>query len=151
MTRRQSLPKQWLIVDRGLNAATWTTMRRLPRGSGVLVIGAVPAKDGRRLRVMARRLQLTIVLEHRRSAARVHNQRELTRALLRRAPLILVSPVHPTKSHPEWKSIPRMRAAALASLAERHAVALGGMNARRYANVAQLGFIGWAGISAFRT
>ena len=151
MTRRQSLPEQWLIVDQGLNAAAWTTIRRLPRGSGILVIGAIAAKDGRRLRVMARRRQLTIVLEDRRSAARVHNQRELTRALLRRAVLILLSPVYPTNSHPEWKSIPRMRAAALASLAERHAVALGGMNARRYANVAQLGFIGWAGISAFRT
>lgn len=151
MTRRQSLPEQWLIVDQGLNAAAWTTIRRLPHGSGILVIGAIAAKDGRRLRVMARRRQLTIVLEDRRSAARVHNQRELTRALLRRAPLILLSPVHPTKSHPGWEPMPRMRAAALACLAQRHAFALGGMNARRYANVAQLGFIGWAGISAFRT
>ena len=104
MTRRQSLPEQWLIVDQGLNAAAWTTIRRLPRGSGILVIGAIAAKDGRRLRVMARRRQLTIVLEDRRSAARVHNQRELTRALLRRAPLILLSPVHPTKSHPGWEA-----------------------------------------------
>jgi thiamine-phosphate pyrophosphorylase len=151
MTRRQSLPQQWLIVDHGLSGAAWTTIGRLPRGSGVLVIGALAAKDGRRLRVIAGRRQLTIVLEDRRTAARVHNQRELTRALLQRAHLILVSPVHPTRSHPDWKPMPRMRAAALAGLAQRHAFALGGMDARRYANVAQLGFIGWAGISAFRT
>jgi thiamine monophosphate synthase len=30
-------------------------------------------------------------------------------------------------------------------------VALGGMDAKRYAAVAPLGFTGWAGISAFRT
>jgi thiamine monophosphate synthase len=44
-----------------------------------------------------------------------------------------------------------MRAATLARLANRQAIALGGMNRQRYANVAALGFIGWAGISAFRT
>jgi hypothetical protein len=44
-----------------------------------------------------------------------------------------------------------MRAATLARLAGRRAIALGGMDARRYANIAQLGFIGWAGILAFRT
>jgi hypothetical protein len=44
-----------------------------------------------------------------------------------------------------------MRAAAFARLAKRRAIALGGMDAQRYARLAQLGFIGWAGISAFRT
>jgi hypothetical protein len=43
-----------------------------------------------------------------------------------------------------------MRAAALAALADRKLVALGGMNPKRYAKIAPLGFIGWAGISAFR-
>ena len=41
-------------------------------------------------------------------------------------------------------------AATLARLTGRNAVALGGMNAPRYAKIASLGFIGWAGISAFR-
>jgi hypothetical protein len=44
-----------------------------------------------------------------------------------------------------------MRSAALARLAGRRAIALGGMNRERYAKIAPLGFIGWAGISAFRT
>jgi thiamine monophosphate synthase len=44
-----------------------------------------------------------------------------------------------------------MRAAALAALGSRKLIALGGMNAERYARIAQLGFMGWAGISAFRT
>jgi thiamine-phosphate pyrophosphorylase len=104
-----------------------------------------------RLRTLARQSHLTIVAEQGRSAARVHNSRELRRALLARPRMILVSPVHPTGSHPEWKPLSRMRAAALARLAKRRAVALGGMDARRYAKIARLGFIGWAGISAFRT
>jgi hypothetical protein len=44
-----------------------------------------------------------------------------------------------------------MRAAALARLAGRNAIALGGMSRRRYAKIAALGFTGWAGIDAFRT
>jgi hypothetical protein len=151
MTRRQSLPQQWLIVDQGLDTGVWRMIRRLPCGSGVLLIGPVAARDGRQLRVIARRRKLTILFEDQRTAARVHNQPELTRALLRRAPLILLSPVHPTDSHPDWEPMPRMRAAALARLARRRAIALGGMNAMRYAKIAQLGFVGWAGISAFRT
>jgi thiamine-phosphate pyrophosphorylase len=42
-----------------------------------------------------------------------------------------------------------MRAAALARLARRRLVALGGMDARRYAKIARLGFSGWAGIDAY--
>jgi thiamine-phosphate pyrophosphorylase len=104
-----------------------------------------------RLRVLARQRGLTIIVEQPRSASRVHDGHELRQALLVRSELILVSPIHPTRSHPDWKPLPRMRAATLAGLAGRRAVALGGMNARRYAKIAPLGFIAWAGISAFRT
>jgi thiamine-phosphate pyrophosphorylase len=148
MNRRQSLPQQWLILDGSLGE---DALSRLPRGSGVLVLGSLGGARLRRLGRIARRGQLTVILEGRGSAARIHDQRELTRALLRRSPLILVSPIHPTASHPEWTPFPRMRAAALARLTGRRAVALGGMDAKRYAKIAQLGFIGWAGISAFRT
>jgi hypothetical protein len=44
-----------------------------------------------------------------------------------------------------------MRAATLAKLARGRAIALGGMDQTRYAKIAQLGFMGWAGIWAFRT
>ena len=81
----------------------------------------------------------------------MHDVRELRRALLKRTPIILLSPIHPTQSHPDWRPQPRMRAAALARLARRKLFALGGMNRKRYAKIAPLGFIGWAGISAFRT
>ena len=148
MTCRQSVPKQWFILQCALSERA---VRSLPRGCGVLLLGSLKGKERRQLRMIARQRQLTLSFEGRRTAARVHNQRELTRALLGRAPLVLISPVHPTTSHPDWNPIPRMRVAALARLAGRRAVALGGMNAKRYAKIARLGFVGWAGISAFRT
>jgi len=74
---------------------------------------------------------------------------ELRRALLARTAMILVSPIHRTSSHPDWRPLPRQRAAALARLAKRKAIALGGMNQKRYSKIAPLGFIGWAGIGAW--
>jgi len=148
MPRRQTVPSQWLIVtgDDGLHAA-----RRLPRGSGVLVIGRLSTGALRRLKTIVRSRDLRVAIEGRQTAARVHNLGELRQALLARTPLVLLSPIYPTATHPEWAPIPRMRAAALARLGERRLVALGGMNPKRYAAVERLGFIGWAGISAFRT
>jgi membrane protein DedA with SNARE-associated domain len=42
-----------------------------------------------------------------------------------------------------------MRAATLARLADRRAIALGGMDQRRFARVQALGFAAWAGISTW--
>ena len=150
MTRRQTVPEQWLILDRPPDDSTWPVLRRLPRGSGVLLLLHPGAAAHRRLRNLAGLRNFTIVTEGR-GAARVHNVRELRQALLAHKRLLLLSPLYPTRSHPDWLPLPHMRAASLANLANRRLIALGGMNARRYARIAPLGFIGWAGISAFRT
>jgi thiamine-phosphate pyrophosphorylase len=150
MRRRQTISRQWLIIAHDGQDVV-ARAGRLPRGSGLLLLQPVRASAMLRLRVLARRLGLKIVVEQPRFASRIHDGHELRQALLARSELILLSPIHPTGSHPEWKPLSRMRAAALARLAGRRAVALGGMNARRYAKIAPLGFIGWAGISAFRT
>jgi thiamine-phosphate pyrophosphorylase len=121
--------------------------KRLPPGTGILLLGHLPAAEMRRLRLTG----APLAQEGRRGAARVHDVRELRRALLARTPLILLSPLFPTGSHPDWKPIPHMRAAALARLGQRKLFALGGMNARKFARIRALGFQGWAGISAFRT
>jgi thiamine-phosphate pyrophosphorylase len=147
MKRRQTLPSQWLIVDSRLSEPA---IRSLAAGSGLLVLGELSRRDNRRLRALARQRNLAVAREGR-MAARVHNIRELKRALLARAPIILLSPVYRTTSHPHWRPLPRMRAAALARLGRRKLFALGGMNARRFARVKELGFQGWAGITAFRT
>jgi len=150
MRRRQTMPRQWLIVADDAEDVI-AAAKRLPRDGGVLLLEPIPASAMLRLRMLARQRDLTIIVEQRQSAARVHNSRELRQALLARPELVLLSPIHSTGAHPGWQPMPRMRAAALARLAARKAVALGGMNARRHAKIAPLGFIGWAGISAFRT
>jgi thiamine-phosphate pyrophosphorylase len=104
-----------------------------------------------RLRTIARTRGLVIADEARGQAVRVHNLAELRGALIARVPMILLSPIYPTPSHPDWPPIPRMRAAATARLAHRSLFALGGMNDRRFARIRRLGFQGWAGVSAFRT
>lgn len=149
MTRRQTKPEQWLILNDGIDPADWRALPKLPRGTGLLVLGKLGASDWRRLRHLARTRSLKIVVESPRTASRVHSPPELRTALLRRSPLIFLSPMWPTRSHPEWQPLPRMRAAALARLGQRQLFALGGMNAKRYAQIAPFGFIGWAGISAW--
>ena len=154
MDRRQTVPRQWLIVT-DPSGATWTAIRKLPTGSGILVIlPEVRARDRqkllRRLRHLARARSLRIIDQLVGDAVRVHDLRELREALLHRTPLVLLSPIYPTQSHPDWRPLRRMRAAAFARLARRKLIALGGMNERRFAQVRALGFQAWAGISAFR-
>ena len=151
MRRRQTIPSQWLIVPPGSAAEAMAAALRLQRGSGILLLEGATAAELKRLRAIARLRRLSIVTEASGSAARVHNSRELRQALLKRIPLVLLSPLYRTSTHPDWKELPRMRAASLARLGGRQLIALGGMNFRRYSKVARLGFVGWAGISAFRT
>ena len=147
MRRRQTVPTQWLIVRGGDDANGIATAMRLGRDCGVLVIGELDRAQLLRLR----QRPLTIVREMAGVAKRVHDVHELRRALLARTPLIFLSPMQPTPSHPDWQPIPRMRAATLAQLAKRRLIALGGMDGRKFAHIMDLGFQGWAGIDAFRT
>jgi thiamine-phosphate pyrophosphorylase len=148
MSRRQTVPEQWAIVDRSPDMALWTALRGLPIGSGVLVLTELRPADRRRLRQLSSLRHLRVIRAA--DAARVHGSGEMREALLRRPRLILISPLFPTRSHPDWTPLPRMRAAALARLAGRNAIALGGMDRRRFKRVQQLGFAGWAGIDAWR-
>jgi thiamine-phosphate pyrophosphorylase len=148
MRRRQTVPRQWLII---VDPAQLDGVRRLALGSGLLVLVPLSPIDLRHLRHEAKRRKLSVAREGPRSAARVHNMGEFRRALSAGTPLIFLSPLYPTASHPDWKPLPRMRAAALARLGGRRLFALGGMDARKFERVKKLGFQGWAGISAFRT
>lgn len=148
MTPRQTLPERLLIVT---GPEVTVDLRQLPRDCGLLILPDVARRRRILLKREARRRGLILLEELTGAPVRVHNMGELRRALGRRSPVILISPINWTRSHPEWQPMPRMRAASLARLANRKAVALGGMDARRYATIAPLGFIGWAGISAFRT
>jgi thiamine-phosphate pyrophosphorylase len=148
MQRRQSLPVTWLITDARIGEPLDALARRLPRGSGIVLREG--AKLNPRLRLIARRCALMLVEERSGGAARVHDSGEIRRARIARRRLLLLSPMFATRSHPDWRPLPRMRAAALARLAGRPLLALGGMDERRYGLVRRLGFDGWAAIDAWR-
>jgi thiamine-phosphate pyrophosphorylase len=150
MRSRQIAPRRWLIVADQDGQATIATAKSLPRGSGIFIVAKLCTSDLRYLRRESRRRGLFLVRERKGTAERVHNVRELSAAMLRRTPLIFLSPLRSTRTHPDWVPIPRMRAAALAQLGQRRLIALGGMDDSFYATIRPLGFVGWAGISAFR-
>jgi thiamine-phosphate pyrophosphorylase len=157
MQRRQTrIPERWLVVDERNRIELARALASLPRGSGVLLLCRTMPKRERgkllgKLRFAAARRHFFVIDEAAGLARRVHNPGELRQALLRRTPLVLLSPLFPTASHPEWQPLPRMRAGALARLAGGRLIALGGMNERRFAQIRRLGFRGWAAIGAFKT
>jgi thiamine-phosphate pyrophosphorylase len=155
MKRRQTnLPRQWLVADGRLGEHLWRALRSLPRGSGVLVLYRnLPKRERARLmaklRMVARTRGLVIIDEGARKAARVHDLRELRKAGLRRTPLLFLSPLFPTRSHPDWRPMSRIKAAALLRHSTVPVVALGGMDSKRFSRIRRLGFQGWAGIDAW--
>jgi hypothetical protein len=90
MKRRQtSIPRRWLIADNRNREDLRAALRKLSRGSGVLVVihDIAPQERQkllRRLRQAGRTKRLTIVDEAAGAARRVHNIRELRDALLAR-------------------------------------------------------------------
>ena len=65
------------------------------------------------------------------------------------AALVFVSPVYSTASHPGRRALHRQRALRIAEAAGVPAIALGGMNAVKFARLGREGFYGWAGIDAW--
>ncbi len=154
MKRRQSLPRQWLVADSRLGEEVWTAVRNLPKGSGILFLYRGVPKAKRvwllaKLRRLAQARRLVLIDEAEGGAARVHDSKELLRAGIARTPILFLSPVFETRSHPKWKPIPLMRAAALLRLARAPVIALGGVNQRKYGRIQRLSFSGWAGIDGW--
>jgi thiamine-phosphate pyrophosphorylase len=131
-------------------------VRELPQGTGILLRHHhLPAAERRLLLRKVRRVvvakRLVVIDEAKGEVARVHDLGELRRAKLSGARLIFLSPLFPTRSHPEWSPLSHMRAAALARMGERTLLALGGMDPRRFRQVRRLGFVGWGGIDGWHT
>ena len=147
------MPQEWLITDARLGDVI-AVVRRLPRGTGVLVRQHELSRSERhrllrRLRWLGRGHNLLIVDEASGCSSKVHDVPELRQALLRRSEIIFVSPMHETRTHPGWSPLPRMGAAALVRLSCRPVLALGGKNARRFRAMKALGFAGWGGIDGW--
>ena len=152
--RQSSVPTRWLVADERIGESLWSAVKALPRGSGVLLLYRdLPERERARLvsklRCLARQRGLVLVDERDGSAARIHDVRELRRAGSARIPLLFLSPMFPTRSHPGWKPIPLMRAAALVRLSKAPVIGLGGMDSTRHRRIERFGFHGWAGIDAW--
>ncbi|RDE04857.1 thiamine phosphate synthase [Sphingomonas aracearum] len=164
MVRRHPVPHRWFLTDERAGDPR-PVLRRLPAGTGVVFRHrATPPAERRVLlaevrRIAARRgLVLTVAGEsHGRRAGRLrqghgwpaHNRVEVRRGAAAGAWVLFVSPVFATRSHPGARALGPARAAALAKRTHIPVVALGGMNARRFAALRGAGFHGWAAIDAF--
>jgi thiamine-phosphate pyrophosphorylase len=81
----------------------------------------------------------------------VHDIREAEAAKTEGAALVFVSPVNPTRSHPDAAALGLEQAVGIAQAAGIPAIALGGVNAENFAELENAGFYGWAGIDAWLT
>ena len=163
-------PTRWLMTDERLGDALWAALERLPRGSGVMFRHyATPTAERRRLfarvRRVARRRGLVLVragaaamrgeagVHARRGRGLVtwpaHDRREAVAAWRAGARVVFVSPVFATRSHPGARPLGPLRAAAVARGLPVAAIALGGMDARRFRRLRALGFAGFAAIDAW--
>lgn len=76
----------------------------------------------------------------------VHDARDLEAAERAGADLIFVSPLFPTRSHPDGRALGRVRFAALARGASIAVMALGGVRMEHGRQLRGLGASGWAAI-----
>jgi len=88
-------------------------------------------------------------LRHIRFSRSVHSLAEAEAAKTDGVALVFVSPVFPTRSHPDREALHPPLAVRVAKAAGAPAIALGGMNAIKFARLRREGFYGWAGIDAW--
>lgn len=177
MRRRHSqhLPETWLFTDPRMGEALWDTIRRLPRGSGI-VLRHYDAADrtviARRAAKLARRYgHVLVVAEDARLARAVgaagvhmpdggrpvrdvitaasHDRAGLVQARRAGASLVFLSPVFPTRSHPGAQTLGSLRFGLMARGTGIAVAALGGMNFQRYTRMRALGAQAWGAIDAW--
>lgn len=167
-------PKLWLMTDERIGEGLWGALERLPRGAGVVFRHHTTAAAERReiyarVRKVARKRHLTLVVAgpalpgadgvHGRSARRkgrlltrpVHSRVEAIAAARAGAELIFVSPVFATRSHPGARALGVVRLGLMLRGIDMPAIALGGIDARRFRRLASLKLHGWAAIDAWTT
>lgn len=173
-------PRQWLMTDERLGDRLWGAVERLPAGSGIIFrhyslgnsdrfeLGLELARRAgeRKLalgvagsRKLADRLGAALVHNAESpgglpSSMAVHNEAEARAARRAGATLAFIAPVFATRSHPDRPALGIDRAAELAALAGCPAIALGGMDELRFAELesAHPGvFHGFAGIDCWLT
>lgn len=171
---RQRHPDIWIVSDARNDAGLERALDRVPRGSGLIFRHYHLAEPERRARFrklarLAQQRGHTVVLAGGMAKARawgadgaygpirllgrggaglrlvtVHSLRELARA--KRAHMVLLSPVFPTRSHPGAPVLGPLRFHLIAARAKVPVIALGGMDA---AAARSLFHRKWAAIDAF--
>lgn len=149
MRARQTLPELWLISDERNDAELEHALRWLPRGSGFIYRHYHLSTDERiaRFATLARIAEArghTIVVAgdgygppatlKRRDILRLataHTLREIGHVNRADADAVLLSPVFPTRSHPNAKALGPARFRLLARYAKAPVIALGGMTRHR--------------------
>jgi thiamine-phosphate pyrophosphorylase len=169
MRRRHPLPRTWLMTDERQGDGLWGALERLPPRSGVVFRHYGLAESERRTvfdrvrRLCHARGHLVLLAGpvrrwgadgshgHGRApglrTAPAHNLAELRAAERAGAALVFLSPVFPTRSHPDARPIGPGGFARLARRTRLPVVALGGMDAARFRNLR--GAWGWAAIDAW--
>ncbi|MEW9855102.1 thiamine phosphate synthase [Novosphingobium sp. M1R2S20] len=170
-----TLPSVWLISDERIDERLESALSRLPRGSGFIFRHYHLSASERRARFRSLRSALRkgrhlSVLADTPAAARrwgaagaygrarklsagpallrlvtAHSLREIGEANRIRADAVLLSPVHPTRTHPGAPSLGPVRYRLLAARSRVPVIALGGMNASR---ARALGARHWAAIES---
>jgi thiamine-phosphate pyrophosphorylase len=165
MSRRQPLPRLWLMTDERQGEALWRALDRLPKGSGLVFrhYGLAPGERRKlfdKVRKVARRRRLFLLAaENLRGdgvhggrgagfrSASAHNLREMKTAERSGAALIFLSPAFPTRSHPGAAALGPVRFGLIARQARVPVIALGGVDARKARRLPHI--YGWAGIDAW--
>src|SRR3546814_12348679 len=81
-------------------------------------------------------------------SAPAHDVPELRKAERTNADLLFISPVFPTRSHPNGRTLGPLRFGLLRQQTPKVVIALGGINRRRAKRLRGLGADGWAAIDA---
>jgi thiamine-phosphate pyrophosphorylase len=168
-------PRDWLMTDERMGERLWEAIGRVPAGTGGIVFRHYSLGPSERLELgkrvaalaQARKLALAVArdpllaehlgaqLVHNPLASSelpcsrsVHDDREARAAREEEADLVFVSPVFPTRSHPEAPALGGEQAARLAEMTGCPAIALGGMTFGKFWELSPA-FHGWAGIDAW--
>ena len=176
-TRQRPFPREWLMTDERMGERLWEAIDRLPiEHAGIVFRHYRTSPEARaplagRIVDICHRRNLTLAIAGNVALARtleadlvhnppepvsdmpfsrsVHSLAEAEAAKADGAALVFVSPVFPTRSHPGRKALSRPLAVRIAEAAGAPAIALGGMNATKFARLRREGFYGWAGIDAW--
>lgn len=168
-------PRTWLMTDERLGGRLWDAIDRLPEGSGIVFRHYGLDRDARaelaaRVSTICRERAFALAVAADADLARavgadlihkpaepatdlpfslpIHSMVEAVGAGRLAASLIFVSPVFETRSHPGRTALGADLAKRIAKTARAPAIALGGMDARKFAHLSD-GFHGWAGIDAW--